>query len=303
VSGIADSCDLIWPGDANDDLIVDNLDALEIGLGNGISGNARTNTGINWNGYASYPWGSTTNGISDDKHIDCDGNGIIDLADTNAIVLNYGLSRPASRFGKTNEIKTSGGNPILKIDIVQDTITAGGIGNIKLTLGDSIYPTINFYGIAFTLNFDTSIVDPASFRINSNGSWAGNSSNLFAIVLNDGINGFVKSTVSRYNHSSVNGFGLLSNLGFQTKSSYNGTQQLNISISDIKLIDNANQVISVNSINDSTVALNPTLEIHSQNKFQTRIYPNPFSENINFETDKIDNHTITIVDITGKILL
>ena len=300
---IADSCDLTWPGDANDDLVVDNLDALEIGLGNGINGNARLSAGNNWNGHTSYPWGTVANGVSDDKHIDCDGNGIIDLSDTNAVVLNYGLTRPSSRIGKFDEEKISGGNAVLKVDIIQDTIAAGGIGNIALYLGDAINPITNFYGIAFTLNFDANIIDPTKFSMNAIGSWAGTqNTNLFSILLNDGVNGTVKGTLSRFDHNNINGQGLLANLGFQTKTSYSGTQTVNISVSDIKLINNVNQTTSVIAVNDSAIALNPILSNNETTNHAAHFFPNPFTSFLNLKMEKTGNYLLKICDPSGKTI-
>ena len=303
VVGISDSCDLTWPGDANDDLIVDNLDALEIGLGFGLSGNQRSTAGNIWNGYTSFPWGSTANGISDDKHIDCDGNGWIDLADTISIALNYGFSRPASRFATRSNPKTTGGNPTLKIDILQDTIAAGGTGNIQVLLGDTLNPVNNFYGLAFTLNFDSSLVDPASLRMNGMGSWTGNvGTNLFTMILNDGIQGKAKAVLSRYNHTTKNGQGLAASVGFTTRTTYNGTQQLNFYLSDIKLIDQNNQTYSLTISNDSVVALNPTLDVKLNVNQQPKIFPNPFSDFLFIESERKDNYTLKIFDLSGKMV-
>ncbi|MFN5458387.1 MAG: T9SS type A sorting domain-containing protein [Bacteroidota bacterium] len=300
---VSDSCDLSWPGDANDDLIADNMDMLEIGLGYGFVGQQRIVQGNNWNGLPSYTWGTLANGITDDKHIDSDGNGLIDLADTNAIVLNYGLTRPSSRIGEFNQKTTNGSNSILKVDILQDTITAGGNGNIIISLGDSINPTSSFYGIAFTLNFNSNIVDPSTFRINANGSWAGiQNTNLFCSVLNDGNSGNVKAVISRFDHINSSGFGSIANMAFQTKTNYNGTQNIIFNLSDVKLIDNVNNTLPVTAINDSAIGLDPLLKTTEENESYFKIYPNPFQSEINFLVQEYGKYEISIHDISGRIV-
>ena len=299
---IADSCDLTWPGDANDDLIADNLDALEIGLGAGLIGTPRLLMGNTWNKHNSLSWGNSVNGLTDDKHIDCDGNGIIELTDTNAIILNYGLTRPASRITLLSTPGTQGGNYTLSVDVLQDTLFAGGNGNISMKLGDSLNPISNFYGLAFTLNFDPAIIDPSSFSMNANGSWAGiQNTNLFCLKLDDGVSGMVKGVVSRYDHNNMSGFGLLANLGFKLTNNFSGSQFVSVSLSNLKLIDKNNQAIGLNALNDSIFASSIPLGSSAYNiSERILIYPNPVSENITLSMNHDGNYTLTIYDMLGK---
>ena len=300
---ISDSCDLVWPGDANDDLIVDNLDLLEIGLGNGASGTPRLSPGNGWSGQPSYTWGTLINGISDDKHIDCDGNGIIDLNDTNAVILNYGFTRPASRLTGISSTNLLSNNSLLALSIIQDTIPAGGTGNIQIDLGTPSNPVSDFYGICFTLNFDPNLIDPTSFSMNANGSWTGvQNTNLFCIALTDGISGQLKATVSRYDHLTISGQGLLGQLAFQTRNNYSGTQPIHITLSDVKMIDNLNNASTLQLQNDSAVALNPTLIIQENSLLNTIIFPNPFTSSINVIMEKSGNYKLKIIDVYGNLL-
>lgn len=280
VCTVADSCDLVWPGDANDDLVADNNDILAISLGNGTAVAARNATGNAWNGFPSLSMGTGILGTSDNKHIDCDGNGIINLNDTNAVVQNFSLTRPASKYGSFSSSVISAA-PTLAIDIVQDTLTAGAAGNILLSLGDNANPANNVYGVAFTLGFDAAVIDPASFSINGSGSWLGTQhTDMLCIALSDGTSGMIQGVVSRYNHANAGGNGLIANLGFTTQNNYSGTQQVNFTLSNVMLIDNSGTPQAVSQANDSLVALDPLLGIHHQQSALLKLFPNPAREQV-----------------------
>ncbi|MGZ5282484.1 MAG: hypothetical protein ACXWEY_09435, partial [Bacteroidia bacterium] len=85
--------DCVWPGDANKDGIVNHLDILEIGVGFGANGLARTDTSTYWKAQQTTSWNRQTYYGIDYKHLDCDGNGKIDANDTLTVTRNYGKKR------------------------------------------------------------------------------------------------------------------------------------------------------------------------------------------------------------------
>ena len=80
----------VWPGDVNNDGIVNNTDRSILYLFFNESGTPRNQQGIDWQAYPAINWEvSHTNG-NDIKHFDCDGNGFINFNDNNAIIDNWG---------------------------------------------------------------------------------------------------------------------------------------------------------------------------------------------------------------------
>src|SRR5205085_1599419 len=67
--------DSVWPGDANNDNVADNMDMLALGVGIGASRYARGSLSNAWAPYSSVNWGTTLASGTDYKHVDCDGNG------------------------------------------------------------------------------------------------------------------------------------------------------------------------------------------------------------------------------------
>jgi uncharacterized repeat protein (TIGR01451 family) len=75
----------IWPGDANNDNVVDVRDILPLGQFFGLTGTARTGGSLTWAAQPLFvPW--TPEGAS---YADCDGNGAVDANDVQGILTNW----------------------------------------------------------------------------------------------------------------------------------------------------------------------------------------------------------------------
>ncbi len=83
--------DSVWPGDVDCNDVVNMDDLLEWGhIAIGTNGYSRNNVGTTWEGQACQDWSLThPNSNKDVKHSDCDGNGVIELADVAPILDNF----------------------------------------------------------------------------------------------------------------------------------------------------------------------------------------------------------------------
>ncbi len=75
---------LVWPGDTNNDGLVNQVDVLPIGLYWNLTGSARPNASSFWVGQAVAPWGTLAA-----TYADANGNGRVDQADVLPIGLNW----------------------------------------------------------------------------------------------------------------------------------------------------------------------------------------------------------------------
>ncbi len=85
---------IVYPGDANRNGLVEASDVLYCGIAYQNSGTTRPNANGTWTPQSSNNWPSTVLGINN-KHQDCDGNGIIDSLDLIIIENNFNNISPA----------------------------------------------------------------------------------------------------------------------------------------------------------------------------------------------------------------
>lgn len=307
---VSDSCDYVWPGDANDDAVADNIDILDIGIANGATGTTRANASLNWIGQPSAAWGQTLASGTDYKWVDCNGDGAINPADTNAVVQNFGLTHN-NRYSANPPYNAS--LPDLTVAMGQQQLPANSAGTLTISLGNASVSAANVYGVAFTLNFDPAQIDATSFRMNENGSWMGTAGNdLMGVTLIPGANaGSVQVALTRLDHNDMSGSGLIANMAFMTTNALyaSGTSQnVNFTISNITVIASNEMPQQVNAVGDSVNVIDPLIlnvnESVAANPIS--VYPNPFSESTQIvlpENCNGKNCELSLTDAAGRIVL
>lgn len=298
-----DSCDFVWPGDANDDAVADMNDMLAIGIGNGTNGTVRPNATLNWIGQPSAPWGPTLLSGTDYKWIDCDGNGSINLNDTVAVIQNFALTHN-NRWGMPPRVLT---NPDLRLEFSNDTIAAGTGGTINVYLGDAAVPGINIYGLAATLGFDFQQLPAQNMGIDISNTWLGtNGTDLFAIkhaVPNSGAFDFA---ITRYDQTPVGGFGLIARIPFTAGTTLLGsgtTAQVPLSFTYLNIIDNNENPVPVNIITDTLTVYDPgplLADAQAAAASQLTVSPNPAYDMVTLRWNTGSNYTLQVFDPAGR---
>jgi hypothetical protein len=82
---------LVYPGDTNNDKVVNQADVLPIGVHFSETGPVRPNATLFWPGQAVFPWTPEAS-----TYVDANGNGLINQADVLPIGLNWGRTRTAA---------------------------------------------------------------------------------------------------------------------------------------------------------------------------------------------------------------
>ena len=211
---ISYNCNLIWPGDANDDDIADANDVLQIGLAYNDTGSSRSLASQQWYAQFANNWQRMTNGVNN-KHSDCDGNGIVNADDTMAVTYNYGFTH--NKLENTTQAAST--DPVLAIMPVLDTIIAGSTLSAKILLGTSSLPVDTLYGLAWSLNLDTTIFDTTA-QLYGSLSWLGTSgTNMFSFQKVMPASSNVDFVLTRNDQRNTSGYGEIGELRFQTKTS------------------------------------------------------------------------------------
>lgn len=156
----------VYPGDCNHDQVVDMNDLIPIGLKFGDTGPIRPNATLNWTPQIAPLWGDTLPNGKDIRHVDADGNGTINNDDTLAITLNYGMTH-------NNLRPAASGGPKLHFMMPTTNLSPGDTITVPIFLGTIDTPVVNLYGIAFSVNYDSSKVEAQTAQTAFPTSWLG----------------------------------------------------------------------------------------------------------------------------------
>lgn len=304
---------IVWPGDVNNNGQVTNVDVLYLGLGFDKQGPTRdtANIGDDWSAKQTLQWNSSIIDTSlNGAYADCNGDGVVDTSDLVAINQNYllttgGAIRPDStQFGTPN-------SPPLYFPLAPDTIFENTTVVLDLHLGSAQLPVDSFYGIAFTIEFDTTII--------SRGSWAALATSSFAPAFSTELT-FIKElydsarvdiayslTPNSGTVTSVTSDSSILALSFIIEDNLIGIAQvdsvLDLRFSNITMIDGSGNLQGANAINlsvplkvvDTSVGINE-LEAKLQ------VYPNPAQDQLHINgINNIDK--IEVTDLTGATVL
>jgi len=292
--------DCVWPGDANHDGIANNQDVLALGIGNGISGFPRPNATNNWNAQYCPDWFLALASGPNLKHLDCDGNGTINAADTIPLFLNYGMTH--NRSGSPGQKFV---DPELYFDLPTDTAFAGQEIDVPVYLGTSNIQTSNFYGIAFSVNYDNTIVEENTMHFEAVNSFAGNANDLLSFDFDMYGDSKMDVALTRLNRTVASGFGQIGTISFAMKDDISGknflVRELTLSFSDVRAIDNnENDLLLFYEAGSLFVKqeLSGLAPIHN---VRLNIYPNPASEIITVEMkDENTLREVALLDLVGK---
>jgi PKD repeat protein len=302
--------DTIWPGDADANHIVDNNDLLPIGLGYDSAGPARTlaQQGIVWQADSATSWAqyftSYTPAVNF-NHADCNGDGTINALDTLAILQNFGLTYQKASIPSP----WRSGLPPLYPKITEDTVTNGDTLSIYIILGDTNMAAQNVYGLAYTLNFDATVIDTGTATLAYPVSWLGSATDKISISHIAAGQGVIKTAVTRIDHTTRSGAGPIAAFrAIVTTDNIDGKDlhyyQFRCSITDVRVIDSAGNIINVNEGTDSNEVAFTPLGITAINDLNSSIilYPNPAKSFITIASAKAKVSEIDIINVLGETI-
>ena len=287
----------VWAGDTDTSGVVNQNDLLNIGLAYGEIGLQRpfclpnsSDSCILWREHIGFDWSKQTPLRVNYKHIDTNGDGIINAADTLAIKRNWSKTRSFA----PNEIVVRSGSP--NIYVQTTTVRENQWVSLPIILGNSANPADGFYGLAFTINYDPSVVEASTVNFAYNQSWLGSNSELLGISQND--NGHLNIGLTKTNHTNSSGVGQIGTLNFKLKSGV-GNRSLNFSVTSIVAINSDAQGLLVNPQNSGIIISGteePAWATHIS------VYPNPTTGEFYIDAKGIDIQQVMVFDIAGKMV-
>lgn len=154
--------DCVWAGDMNGDGRVSVTDLLSLGRFIGISGDQREDVAYTFrSGQEASNWNYDQPNGFNIKHIDANGDGIINEADMSLIDAYYGNVHQLV----PEEILAIKDYPF---DLIPNTteVDSGDLLILDIVLGSASKPVVDLFGLAFALNINPSMIDTASLDVN-----------------------------------------------------------------------------------------------------------------------------------------
>lgn len=294
----------VWPGDTDDNLVVNNFDLLPIGLYHSQAGIPRATVSNAWQSFSATDWGTLQTNGSDIKHVDSNGDGLINDADTLAVNLNFSLTHTIS-VNNYNQERTN--DPEIYFVIPSNSYMAGDWVTAELWLGTSTLPVNNLYGFAFNIDYNSSMVESTTESITYNANnWIGVlGSNAITISKIDPLTTIAYGAITRTDHINSDGYGKIAEFKFQVNTNLLTPEVLYLSVINYKAIDaNGTPLLfsnTIDSINVYPISTNAAHLINFNSGFT--IHPNPFNNQtlITFNSEQ-HNTTIKVIDMLGKII-
>jgi hypothetical protein len=295
----------VWPGDVNRDKKVDYKDVLYLGLGVGNSGPSRSISSIAWKSYLSTNWSKSVSGVNY-KNLDCNGDGKIDLNDTMAIKLNYGLTHLKTEADAQGKVS----DPPLYFKFEKDTFYAGDSVRAYLMAGNITSPVSNIYGIGCRSKYTGSSIFTNTAGMMPVCDFLCDKNNI-SFIRPD------KSTFSndlasvRTSGVVFNGSGKIAILKWISADSVQHNyspagEKIYARILEYKAIDNNGNDISLNPIADSAIVMKKKSTHSSRINYRINagpsinIYPNPANSEIIVESTDLKISQISICNAVGQ---
>ena len=290
--------DCVWPGDADYNGIVNNNDILYIGMDWGSQGNVRPNASLSFIKQPCIDWSDFWFLDTLAKHTDTNGDGGVYDDDTLAVQLNYGLIHP-----KLEEVvEDTRVLPELTITFLNDTAYLGQMVFATVTVGSNSQQVSNLYGIAFRVNYNSSLIDSSSFGINYANSWLVPDTSRISLVKDFYQIGFADIASCRTSHDGLNGNGLLGTIYFKIKgdSLPIPIEQLQISINTIFAIKaNGDSAYLTESADTLSVlnSFNAVSTIHDKNVI--KLFPVPADNSLQIISSE-EISSLLVSDLLGR---
>jgi len=290
------SCDLVWPGDVNMDLVANHFDLFGIGLNYKDSGPVRPtgHQNTNWYAHPGFDWNQLQHSGNDKKHADCDGDGTIDVNDVQAILMNFSLihskrQRSASSMSKTVEI----------IVIVQDDdVFPGSTVTARIMAGND---SVAIYGLGFTIGIDPNFIETDSLKLTFENNWLGtNDPNFLTFDYIENASAMIHGSCVRTDNTAKSGYGEIGQITFKTKDNLTDGTEIIINIIETIVITETGDTIETDNVNDTVKVIGTGISSFDITS-QIKVYPNPTTGNVTIEIPPNCGHVeLRVFNILGE---
>lgn len=289
----------VWPGDANNDMVADMKDLLSIGLAHGTTGPVRPGASNSWVAQTAPDWAVSFINGTDYKFADCNGNGLIDSFDTQAILDNYSLMH-----AKSGSQSSSSGPPLF-MDPTVDTVSAGSTLQIPVLLGSPTNAAGDVYGVTFSIFYNSDYVVPGSASVAFDTCWLNDGAGIITLFKELPGENRIDVGITRINQVAVNGNGELCIVSVVMQDDITGKTDVfatvDFGLDNVNMINADGFALPV-AKQDTSLVIQDVVAVEEVGAGSTvSIYPNPAYSKLYLEST-IGLKKVTIYNSMGTVV-
>jgi hypothetical protein len=201
----------VWPGDLNDNGIVNEVDVLYWGIAYGAQGPSRKLVDGSYIGYPTPDaWTQFFNPNLNYLYADANGDGQVNDADLQTIDRNFNLRNSATILSDAFPQTIEAPAPPIHLQLKAPTDPNSPEITFEISLGDATTPVDSFYGFSFRLHYDSQVApNGLSLKIAAE-NWIEQSSNELRMLVKDFPDqGLAQVALTRIDQQTVSGAGVI----------------------------------------------------------------------------------------------
>jgi PKD repeat protein len=304
--------DCVYPGDTDASGTANIYDLLSIGIGYGTQGEPRSlsDASIAWTPQYSPSWGFTTLSGVDYKHIDCNGDGVINDFDTEAIDANYAAAENVLTV-------QAPGAPLFWLDFELDTIVVDDNTpdfieiEANLMAGKPQKPVSDLRGFALQLDYPEDAVKDAGILVDyfDNSFFGGPNATLR--LYKNRIEDHKMDLAFSKKSGIANGHGKIADITFIVISDIiarsDEGQSFTVSVNDVMAVNPNGELLTIGiaSENASVYIVNHKTTASHETGLGRRIavFPNPASSEVNVRFEDLKGEKMEVFNSLGQQIL
>lgn len=286
---------IVWPGDANNDRLVNQADILPLGLHFNKTGPARQNASSSWTPQLATAWTAAAA-----TYADANGDGTVNQADVLPIGLHFGKSHTSQAL-YTGRKESPQGLQKTNAATILTTITGNTNPGQDFTIDVNVSEVANLFGVSFELLYSpATLVDPQKAE---SGSLMGNDP-LFFSNIDKTVGKLSIGNTRKAGQDGVSGSGTVARIEMRVSAQAVRGQAITLTLQNVSANDANGQPIALTIVPNQIIVVSVAARQNETLPQDFALHantPNPFNPTtaIHYDLPQISDVRVEVFDLLG----